>query len=139
MDDARRSPGPAPAPRQRIGPTIRELRQQQRRSLSDLAASTGISVSYLSRLEKGRSVPSFTLLSRLGHELGVDDLGFFVSAERDAESVEEELRAALAGSGIPESVWPELLGLSTTARRALAAELHAHAGRGSASSDGQSA
>ena len=137
MDDARRSPGPAPAPRQRIGPTIRELRQQQRRSLSDLAARTGISVSYLSRLEKGRSVPSFTLLSRLGHELGVDDLGFFVSAEREAESIDEQLRQALAGSGIPESVWPEILGLGTTARRALAAELRARAEPGQASPGGR--
>lgn len=132
-----RSPAP-PAPRQRIGPTIRELRQQQHRSLSDLAARTGISVSYLSRLEKGRSVPSFTLLSRLGTELGIDNLGFFVSAEQEAESVDDQLRRALARSGIPERVWPELLELSTTARRTLAAYLEATAKPGDVSPDGRS-
>ena len=57
--------------RQRIGPAIRQLHQQQMLSLSDLAQRTGISVSYLSRLEKGRSVRSFTLLSRIGQVLGV--------------------------------------------------------------------
>ncbi|HUZ02820.1 MAG TPA: helix-turn-helix transcriptional regulator [Thermomicrobiaceae bacterium] len=123
MNQVDRSPAAAPAPRQRIGPTIRELRLRQRRSLSDLAVRTGISVSYLSRLEKGRSVPSFTLLSRLGSELGVDDLGFFVSAEHEAEAIDEQLRRALTQSGIPEQVWPELLELSTTARRALAEQL----------------
>ncbi|HET9017914.1 MAG TPA: helix-turn-helix domain-containing protein [Thermomicrobiaceae bacterium] len=119
---------PAIATRQRIGPAIRELRLRQGRSLSDLAAHTGISVSYLSRLEKGRSVPSFTLLSRLGSELGVDDLGFFVSAEREATAVDEDLRQGLGRSGIPESVWPEFLELSITARRALAESLQARNG-----------
>src|SRR5919206_3263653 len=92
--------------RQRIGPAIRRLRQQRGLSLSDLADSTGISVSYLSRLEKGRSVPSFTLLSRLGHELGVD-IGFFVETEREAESVDRLLETALGRTTIPTEVRPE--------------------------------
>ncbi len=104
--------------RQRIGPAIRRLRQQQGLSLSDLAQRTDISVSYLSRLEKGRSVPSFTLLSRLGQELGVD-IGFFVETEREAQSVDETLERSLGHTPIPSAVWPELFGLSIEARKAL--------------------
>jgi transcriptional regulator with XRE-family HTH domain len=104
--------------RQRIGPAIRRLRQQQGLSLSDLAQRTDISVSYLSRLEKGRSVPSFTLLSRLGQELGVD-IGFFVETEREAQSVDEMLEKSLGRTQIPGAVWAELFGLSIEARKAL--------------------
>ncbi|MGA7669464.1 MAG: helix-turn-helix transcriptional regulator [Nitrolancea sp.] len=104
--------------RQRIGPAIRRLRQQQGLSLSDLAQRTDISVSYLSRLEKGRSVPSFTLLSRLGQELGVD-IGFFVETEREAQSVDEMLETSLGHTQIPSAVWQEIFGLSIEARKAL--------------------
>jgi transcriptional regulator with XRE-family HTH domain len=104
--------------RQRIGPAIRRLRQQQGLSLSDLAQRTDISVSYLSRLEKGRSVPSFTLLSRLGQELGVD-IGFFVETEREAQSVDEMLEQSLGRTNIPSALWPELFSLSIEARKAL--------------------
>lgn len=104
--------------RQRIGPAIRRLRQQQGLSLSDLAQRTDISVSYLSRLEKGRSVPSFTLLSRLGQELGVD-IGFFVETEREAQSVDEMLEKSLGRTQMPSTVWPELFGLSIEGRKAL--------------------
>lgn len=86
--------------------------------MSDLAERTGISVSYLSRLEKGRSVPSFTLLSRLGAELGVD-IGFFVETEREAQDVDQALEEALRRTSIPENVWPEFFGLSIEARKAL--------------------
>jgi transcriptional regulator with XRE-family HTH domain len=110
--------------RQRIGPAIRRLRQMQGLSLSDLAERTDISVSYLSRLEKGRSVPSFTLLSRLGQELGVD-IGFFVETEREAQSVDDMLERALGRSGISQAVWPELFGLSIEARKALLTFLEA--------------
>jgi transcriptional regulator with XRE-family HTH domain len=104
--------------RQRIGPVIRRLRQQQGLSLSDLAQRTDISVSYLSRLEKGRSVPSFTLLSRLGQELGVD-IGFFVETEREAQSVDEMLERSLGHTEIPSVIWPELFSLSIEARKAI--------------------
>lgn len=104
--------------RQRIGPAIRRLRQHQGLSLSDLAQRTDISVSYLSRLEKGRSVPSFTLLSRLGQELGVD-IGFFVDTEREAQSVDEMLERSLGRTSLPNTIWPELFALSIEARKDL--------------------
>ncbi len=105
--------------RQRIGPVIRQLRQQQHLSLSDLAGKTGISVSYLSRLEKRRSVPSFTLLHRLAEELGVP-IGFFVETEQDARHVDEQLVEELSHTTIPKQVWPEILGMSLEGRKAIA-------------------
>src|SRR5919199_930240 len=105
--------------RQRIGPAIRQLCQQQGLTLSDLAQQSGISVSYLSRLEKGRSVPSFTLLSRIGQELGVP-IGFFVEAEQDARHVDEQLVEELSHTPIPKQVWPEILSMSLEGRKALA-------------------
>jgi transcriptional regulator with XRE-family HTH domain len=87
-------------------------------SLSELADETGISVSYLSRLEKGRSVPSFTLLSRLGHVLGVD-IGYFVQTEEEAQQVDTELALLLEQSSIPKNVWPEIFNLSIDTRKAL--------------------
>jgi transcriptional regulator with XRE-family HTH domain len=86
---------------------------------SDLAQRTGISVSYLSRLEQGRSVPAFTLLSKLGQELGVD-IGYFVETEQTARTVDDELAEALSHTSIPKKVWPEILGLSLEGRKAIA-------------------
>ena len=108
--------------RQRIGPALRELRQRKGWSLSDLAERSDVSVSYLSRLEKGRSVPSFKLLAHLGQELGVD-IGFFVQTEEEARAIDARLTAALRHAPIPSAVWPEVLGLSLEARQALATVL----------------
>jgi transcriptional regulator with XRE-family HTH domain len=108
--------------RQRIGPTIRKLRAQQGLSLSELANRTGISVSYLSRLEKGKSIPSFTLLDRLAKELGVP-ISYFVETEQEARTVDEELVEELGRTAIPKTVWPEILGMSLEGRKALAAYL----------------
>ncbi|HET7034043.1 MAG TPA: helix-turn-helix transcriptional regulator [Thermomicrobiaceae bacterium] len=104
--------------RQRIGPAIRTLRQEHHLSLSDLAQQTGISVSYLSRLEKGKSVPSFTLLYRLAQVLGVD-IGFFVETEKTATEIDQRLEQALGRTSLPRAIWPELFNLSLAAREAL--------------------
>lgn len=71
---SRRSAAPEPrdAVRQHIGPKIRRLRDVHKFSQADLAKRIGISVSYLSRLEGGYSVPSFTVLARLANALEVD-------------------------------------------------------------------
>lgn len=118
MEELENEQKPAVEQRQRIGPAIRRLRQAHGLSLSDLAKRTGISVSYLSRLEKGRSVPSFTLLSRLGNELGVD-IGFFVETEREAQTVDDALVDALAKTSLPQRVWPEILAMSIEGRKAV--------------------
>ena len=59
-----------------VGPRLRALRQRQGTTLAELSASTGISVSTLSRLESGQRRPTLELLLPLARAYGValDDL-----------------------------------------------------------------
>lgn len=59
-----------------VGPRLRELRQRRGETLAELSASTGISVSTLSRLESGRRRPTLELLLPLArtHRIPLDEL-----------------------------------------------------------------
>ncbi|TFV91468.1 XRE family transcriptional regulator [Blastococcus sp. CT_GayMR16] len=59
-----------------VGPRLRALRQQRGIALSELAATTGISVSTLSRLESGQRRPTLELLLPLArvHQVPLDEL-----------------------------------------------------------------
>src|SRR5688500_1435232 len=59
-----------------VGPRLRTLRVNQRMTLHDLSAATGISVSTLSRLESGQRRPNLELLLRLAraHRVPLDEL-----------------------------------------------------------------
>lgn len=59
-----------------VGPRLRALRLEREMTLADLAASTGISVSTLSRLESGGRRPTLELLLPIAraHGLALDDL-----------------------------------------------------------------
>ncbi|MEO6997780.1 MAG: cupin domain-containing protein [Terracoccus sp.] len=59
-----------------VGPRLRALRQQRGVTLADLAESTGISVSTLSRLESGQRRATLQLLLPLAqaHRVPLDDL-----------------------------------------------------------------
>ena len=59
-----------------IGPRLRELRQQRDQTLTELAETTGISVSTLSRLESGRRKATLELLLPLAraHQVPLDEL-----------------------------------------------------------------
>ena len=65
-----------------VGPRLRALRQQRGVTLTELSASTGISVSTLSRLESGQRRPTLELLLPLArvHQVPLDEL---VDAPRD--------------------------------------------------------
>jgi transcriptional regulator with XRE-family HTH domain len=54
-----------------VGPRLRALRQQQGVTLADLATTTGISVSTLSRLESGQRRPTLELLLPLARAYAV--------------------------------------------------------------------
>ncbi|TQM30713.1 helix-turn-helix domain-containing protein [Nocardia bhagyanarayanae] len=54
-----------------VGPRLRALRRQRETTLADLSASTGISVSTLSRLESGARRPTLELLLPLAKAHGV--------------------------------------------------------------------
>ncbi|MQA10169.1 MAG: helix-turn-helix domain-containing protein [Pseudonocardiaceae bacterium] len=54
-----------------VGPRLRALRRQRETTLADLSATTGISVSTLSRLESGARRPTLELLLPLARAYGV--------------------------------------------------------------------
>ena len=59
-----------------VGPRLRALRRQRGTTLAQLAESTGISVSTLSRLESGARRPTLELLLPLArpHQATLDEL-----------------------------------------------------------------
>lgn len=59
-----------------VGPRLRTLRLERSATLTELAASTGISVSTLSRLESGQRKPTLELLLPLAraHQVPLDEL-----------------------------------------------------------------
>jgi transcriptional regulator with XRE-family HTH domain len=59
-----------------VGPRLRALRQQRDATLTQLSATTGISVSTLSRLESGQRKPTLELLLPLAraHQVPLDEL-----------------------------------------------------------------
>lgn len=52
-----------------LGRTIRELRKKKAFSLKDLAELSGVSVSFLSQVERGVTSPSISSLMRIAHSL----------------------------------------------------------------------
>ncbi|WP_369052393.1 helix-turn-helix domain-containing protein [Kineococcus terrestris] len=59
-----------------VGGRLREVRRRRGRTLREVSAATGISVSTLSRLESGGRRPTLELVLRLAraHDVSVDDL-----------------------------------------------------------------
>src|ERR1700750_776079 len=59
-----------------VGPRLRSIRQQRGATLAELAETTGISVSTLSRLESGGRRPTLELLLALAraHQVPLDEL-----------------------------------------------------------------
>lgn len=60
----------------RLGGRIKELRQQRNLTLRDLSEQTGLSISFLSQVERGLSSLSISSLHTIAESLGVD-LSFF--------------------------------------------------------------
>ena len=63
--------------RQRFGKRVRLLRRQADLSQEALAERAGISVDFLSLIERGVNAPSFKTLERLAEALGVDERDLF--------------------------------------------------------------
>jgi transcriptional regulator with XRE-family HTH domain len=105
--------------RQRIGPAIRKLRHEQSLTLDDLAAQAGISASHLSRLERGQTLPSFTVLAGIAHVLGVS-IDEFAQLEQDVTVLDHELGDMLSSLGLDDASRDEFLSLSIESRRVLA-------------------
>lgn len=104
--------------RQRIGPAVKELREREGWSLRDLGAKCGVSSAYLSRIERGSSVPSFSILASIASAFDVPP-DYFIEFERSARELESALATVLEELEIPRSTWHEFADLSMEAQGAL--------------------
>ncbi len=64
-----------------IGRRLAELRHQRGQTQRTISSATGLAVSYLSRLENGRIIPSIGTLSKIASALGVPITAFFQTEE----------------------------------------------------------
>jgi transcriptional regulator with XRE-family HTH domain len=104
--------------RQHIGPAVKELREREGWSLRDLGARCGVSSAYLSRIERGSSIPSFSILASIASAFRVSP-EYFIEFERTAKKLEGELANTLEQLGVPRSTWHEFAELSMEAQGAI--------------------
>ena len=82
-----------------LGAALRGARREKRRTLRDVAASAGVSLGYLSEVERGRKEPSSEVLAALCAALGLrlSDLLLAAQVELEAEELlrREERRREL--------------------------------------------
>lgn len=84
MPEPQRQPDPAPAPQ--FGGRIRELRRKAGMTLQQLADLAGISVGFLSQVERDKATPSLGTLASLAGALGVE-VDWFIATPRPADQV----------------------------------------------------
>lgn len=81
-----------------IGEAIRTLRKLQQKTLKDMARETGLSIGYLSQVERNKSSPSIKALHAISRTLGVNITWFFGSlanSEADQYIVRRDQRKEL--------------------------------------------
>jgi len=61
----------------KIAQKIRQIRNQNKLTLEEVARRTGFTKSYLSMLESGKKFPPIATLSKIAHALSVDITAFF--------------------------------------------------------------
>lgn len=74
-------------PQIRLGQDLRALRKAQSMTLADLADASGRSVSFLSKIERGKARPSITALQEVAEALGVP-VGWFFETDGPAPAEE---------------------------------------------------
>lgn len=62
-----------------VGPLVRNLRRRQDRTLQEMGTATGLSVGFLSQIERNIATPSLSALSSISRALGVD-MDYFISS-----------------------------------------------------------
>lgn len=65
------SPEPEPLWREAVGRELRSERQDTERTLADVAEEAGVSIQYLSEVERGLKEPSSEVLSAVAGALGL--------------------------------------------------------------------
>lgn len=84
------------APEEQIGPRLRGLRKSRGATLEALAARTGLTKGYLSKIENGKKLPPIATLSRISGALDADIAYFF---QRDEASEGFDGRVSIVRAG----------------------------------------
>ncbi|WP_432849267.1 helix-turn-helix domain-containing protein [Amycolatopsis sp. CA-161197] len=82
--------------------TLRMLRRERGWTLDELARRTGLTKSYLSKVERGNSTPSIAVAIGLAEALGVDVTQLFGDAQ-DSANLEVRRAGAAADPTVPDS------------------------------------
>lgn len=77
-----------------IGELLRYLRDRDHLTQGQVAERTGLSISYLSDIERGRTTPSMEAIARLADAFGLTLLEFIGSAEMHLTAAERALLVA---------------------------------------------
>lgn len=82
----------------KLGGAIKEYRTRRKLSLKALADQTGLSVGYLSLLEREKRDPTLSTVERIAHALGISVFMLVLSAQDDTEltAFDADLKVKLA-------------------------------------------
>lgn len=69
-----------------IGPAVRVRRKELSLTLKDLAAKSGLSVAFISQVERGKTAPSIISLLQISEALGVN-VNYFVEATQEEKLI----------------------------------------------------
>ncbi|MCL4067816.1 cupin domain-containing protein [Pseudomonas sp. GX19020] len=107
----------APAAEGRIlGERLRELRKRRKQTLAQLADGAGLSIGYLSQIERDLAEPSINALVSIAQHLGVTVQWFFAGDEQPVPEAEQgyvirqanRLQVAYQGGAVDELLTPRL-------------------------------
>ncbi|WP_448951490.1 helix-turn-helix domain-containing protein [Labrys neptuniae] len=96
------SGSPAIDARPKVGALIRARRRQLQLTLQDICAAAGISVGYLSQVERDQATPSLGTLAQIAHSLDVG-MDYFIAAPSSEDRVTragEREKFAVDGSSV---------------------------------------
>ena len=79
-----------------LGERIRAIRQLRRRTLKEIATAAGISESFLSQLERGRTNATIATLQRLATALGIEVSDLFSTGSSRPRVIRREAREFVA-------------------------------------------
>ncbi|HET8590738.1 MAG TPA: cupin domain-containing protein [Nakamurella sp.] len=80
---------------EQIGARVRAIRDQQRRTIKELADVSGVSVGHISMLERGKGNPSFNTLVQIAHALDVPLARLLHTSETTSPVVRSDARRRL--------------------------------------------
>lgn len=94
--DAPKPVAPEPLWRDVVGRTLREERQRQGRTLADVAGRSGVSLPYVSEVERGLKEPSSEVLGAVAGALGLRLVDLTARVTRELAAVPARATGPLA-------------------------------------------